>query len=605
MNAAEDRASPAPRASGHQAPVAAPAPRWDISRHWAWLLVLCAAALPWISLTDHPAWPPEEGRYGQVAAHMVESGSWLVPVFDGHAHLTKPPLSYWAIAAATELFGRGAAAVRVPSALATSALIVMLFAFGARTRSRTAGAAAALLFGVMPITMIAGRLGAPDAMMALAWTGSICAGLCAIEPGAPRARRIGWSLLFWLAAGLAMFLKAPIGLAPVFIVYAGLAVAGRWRDMLRLGPWWGLPLALAPLGLWGMAVAQVHPELLQILWNESVGRATGGLGKRSPWWTYIPVFLGGLWPATAMMTLPFFNLSLREAWRRARAEPTWLLAILGPLLVFSLSKGKLPHYLLPVAPPLALLCGAMLAGWINGRFAPDGSMETGETEEASSARNAPAARAAWRAPDVRYTYFITAALGCGALAAATAMAPESMAIPGWWGWVLLPAALGGAVLVSSWPLIVQRRRALLLAWATLIASWIGMLQIENAVFRGMGAPKLAPQVEQARGNGGRLLAVVDGDTTRPYYFGDGVAEFGERPSDAIAAAEAVHPGDIVLLDPRVETEFFRGTAMRGLVLAPLSPRIVRLLWWRDASLWRVESPEKSPPSPASDPPLAP
>ncbi|MFO0962535.1 MAG: glycosyltransferase family 39 protein [Phycisphaerales bacterium] len=542
----------------------APSAGWDLPSRVAWLLVCCAALLPWFSLTDHPAWPPEEGRYGQVAATMVETGDWLVPVFRGEAHLTKPPLSYWAIAAATELFGRGAAAVRVPSALATSGVVLLCFLLGSRLRSRAAGVAAALLFAVMPLTMVAGRLGAPDAMMTFAWFGSLVGALLALDPRTGARARLGWCALFWGGAGAALLLKAPLGLAPICIVFAGIAVSGRWSAMRALLPLPGIALALGPFALWAWMVARAHPQLPEVLWEESVGRATGDLGKHAPWWTYIPVFLGGLWPATAMLTLPVFNLGWRESWERLRADPILPLAILGPLVVFSLSAGKLPHYLLPVAPPLAVLCGMMLAGWMES------------------------APRLVRPPDVRFTLLVTAAMGAVALTLGVLLAPASLAIPAWWGAVMLPAVVGAAFLVWQWPVVASRRRGLLVAWLGIVGSWMLALEVEDQVFDSMGAPTLAPLVERAQAAGGRLLAVVDTDTTRPYYFGEAVVEFGDRDSAAAEAAEAARAGDIALVDRRLLPGFERAAAERGLAIRPGDPATVRLLWWRDAGVWTLQ-----------------
>jgi len=60
-------------------------------------------------------WEPDEGRYTAGGLNMVDSGDWLVPTLDGeHAHLTKPPMTYWAIASSVALLGRNEWAVRLP-----------------------------------------------------------------------------------------------------------------------------------------------------------------------------------------------------------------------------------------------------------------------------------------------------------------------------------------------------------------------------------------------------------------------------------------------------------------------------------------------------------
>ena len=64
-------------------------------------------------------WDPDEGRYTNVALHMLDSGNWLEPHRSEEVgHWTKPPLTYWAIAASVEVFGRNPWAARLPGSLA-------------------------------------------------------------------------------------------------------------------------------------------------------------------------------------------------------------------------------------------------------------------------------------------------------------------------------------------------------------------------------------------------------------------------------------------------------------------------------------------------------
>ncbi len=81
----------------------------------AYLVLLVAGVLVWFSPFDHPLYPHDEGRYAAVAAHMVDSGDWLVPVFRGEAHLTKPPLTYWLEGLAVLGFGRTEVSARLPA----------------------------------------------------------------------------------------------------------------------------------------------------------------------------------------------------------------------------------------------------------------------------------------------------------------------------------------------------------------------------------------------------------------------------------------------------------------------------------------------------------
>lgn len=76
-------------------------------------------------------WEPDEGRYTAVALEMLRLGDFVHPMLHReHAHYTKPPLTYWAIAASVRLFGRNEWAVRLPYALAFTATVLLLFGLG-------------------------------------------------------------------------------------------------------------------------------------------------------------------------------------------------------------------------------------------------------------------------------------------------------------------------------------------------------------------------------------------------------------------------------------------------------------------------------------------
>src|SRR5512139_2973096 len=78
-------------------------------------------------------WEPDEGRYSSAGINMHESGDWLIPTVDGeHPHLTKPPMTYWALASSFALFGHNEWAARLPSALAFIGTGLFVFGLGRR-----------------------------------------------------------------------------------------------------------------------------------------------------------------------------------------------------------------------------------------------------------------------------------------------------------------------------------------------------------------------------------------------------------------------------------------------------------------------------------------
>ena len=86
-------------------------------RRPAWLLVALIATLALALLGSRGIWDPDEGRYTNVALNMLDSGDWIDLKRNEHTgHWTKPPLTYWAIAASVSAFGRDPMAARLPMA---------------------------------------------------------------------------------------------------------------------------------------------------------------------------------------------------------------------------------------------------------------------------------------------------------------------------------------------------------------------------------------------------------------------------------------------------------------------------------------------------------
>ena len=133
---------------------------WERRRWVPAVVIAIALAVVWWSPFDHPLYPHDEGRYAAVAAHMVDSGDWIVPVFRGEVHLTKPPLTYWLEALSVTAFGRTEAAARMPAMLATTSLLLLVFAFMRAQRGTLTAVVAVGMYAVMPLALVVGRIGA-------------------------------------------------------------------------------------------------------------------------------------------------------------------------------------------------------------------------------------------------------------------------------------------------------------------------------------------------------------------------------------------------------------------------------------------------------------
>ena len=329
-----------------------------------WIAAL-ALVLALALLGQRGIWDPDEGRYTNVALHMLDSGNWIEPHrSDEVAHWTKPPLAYWAIASSVAVFGHNAWAARLPAAV--SYLLCVLLAWGiARRLAPGSQDQAALAYATMLFPIGAAQLITTDYVLAaceaLAMWGFVEARF------GDRGHPTRWLALMWAGFGLAFIAKGPPGLLPLLAIVA-FDLATRASSRARLLQWQGLLAFLLVALPWYMAVVVRNPGLLQyFLGNEVVGRVTTNeFSRHGEWYGWLQVYA----PTLLVGTLPWTPALLRwtrglpanvRRWRtrEGRAgDPAGLLLalwLLLPLLVFCLSRSRLPLYILPLFVPVAVL----------------------------------------------------------------------------------------------------------------------------------------------------------------------------------------------------------------------------------------------------------
>lgn len=330
------------------------------------IFLLVCVSLIWFGLGSRPLNGRSEGRYAVVSMNMANGSGLLVPIFRDNPHLTKPPLTYWLEAACIRIFGENEWAVRLPCATAGSLTVLLLFWFATKTGTLTRGVLATGVLAVMPMHLILSRLTLTDALLGLFWFASLAFAYLAITD--PVGRR--WPALLWVAVALGLLTKGPLAWVPVAIVLLWLAAGSQFGKARALRIPTGFVLSAIPLMIWVLLIWRFHPKALEIWNKEMVDRATGHGDHNEPFWFFIPIFLAGLFPATAMMNLPWLNYpyqAARDAIRRAEPACLWAYAVVLPFLMFSAIRGKLPSYLLPLCPPMALLTADMLERWLDGR----------------------------------------------------------------------------------------------------------------------------------------------------------------------------------------------------------------------------------------------
>jgi 4-amino-4-deoxy-L-arabinose transferase-like glycosyltransferase len=385
----------------------------------AMIAVLWLAVLPL-----RPLFNPDEGRYAEIPREMLATHDWVVPHLNGLAYLEKPPLQYWATAAALRVFGNNEFGARLYTALCALATLAVVWLTANRLWGRAEAWRAGAVQGGMLLFVVLGQLLTLDMSLTFFMTLSLAAFLRAQRapwPGHAAARP--WMLLAWAAAALGVLTKGPVAAALPAAVLVSYTLAARdaspWR---RLHAGWGLPLFLALTVPWYWLVARRLPGFLEFFFvHEHVSRyLTPSADREEAWWYFAAVFtLGSLpWTLSALRIVA-------TGWRRRTPRGVfdaglflwiWIVFIIG---FFSLSDSKLIPYILPVMPALALCVGALP----DGAFGRDVRTACVLTLAAAAALAAAALFGPhWLAPTERNQYFLMLAQPLGWIAALAAVA---------------------------------------------------------------------------------------------------------------------------------------------------------------------------------------
>ncbi|MFN2387110.1 MAG: phospholipid carrier-dependent glycosyltransferase [Thermoanaerobaculia bacterium] len=353
------------------------AARPGASRAIPWLLLLLAG-LVFFELPGSHLLEPDEARYAEIPREMLETGDWVTPRVNRQPYFEKPPLLYWANAAAFRVFGQNPYAARLTSRLSTLAVAVMLL-FALRRRGDAddplEGALAAAIYLSSLLPFLLSRQNLIDPLLTAATTAS----LLSLREFA-RRREDGKSGQGWLAAAavagaagtLAKGLVAVVIPGLVFVVWALLIRRPRLIREAIVSPAALLYVALAIP--WFVAMERANPAFLDFFFvREHFGRFTGGAKRSETVVYFIPVLLIGFLPWTlfAGRIVRLFRPFSLERMRGRPDAAFFLVWAVSVFLFFSLSRSKLIPYVLPAFPALAALAarGILVSpGAPGGRF---------------------------------------------------------------------------------------------------------------------------------------------------------------------------------------------------------------------------------------------
>jgi 4-amino-4-deoxy-L-arabinose transferase-like glycosyltransferase len=278
---------------------------------------------------------PDEPRYASIGREMARSHDFITPRLDGQAWFEKPPLLYWTTALARLVRLPDEWAARLPMALVSLAFLVFFFNILAREFSPRIGIGATTILATSAGWLVYSFVAVPDLVMSATFAAAML--IAAFDTRRDRGYIAGALL------GLSILAKGFVPLvlfAPMFLVARGKRLTMLAGCITVAAPWYVLcTLRNGPV-FWR-----------DFFWKHQVQRfLSPELQHVQPFWFYLPVILAGLFPWTPLAGL----LVRRKTYDDVRVRFLIALAVFA-LVFFSASKNKLPGYLLPIFPALAIV----------------------------------------------------------------------------------------------------------------------------------------------------------------------------------------------------------------------------------------------------------
>ena len=332
------------------------------TRHWLPILAFLVSAWAVFGhLGDFPLLAPDEGRNAEVAREMKEAGAWLVPTYDGATYLDKPAFFFKAVAISLALFGESEATARLPSALFGFGLVVALFAFCRRAYDTRTAALAMVVVAATPLYIAFSRIVIFDMTLAFFVSGSILAAYLAEEY--EDRRRKYWYWLAALSGGVATLVKGPVGfLIPLLVMVAFHGSLKRGDAIKRLFAPAHWLIFLAVVLPWFVGLSLACPDFPYYgIMKESIARFTTPVFRRTQ-----PFYFYGLIVASCCFAWSLLlPESIAAAWKGrgkiSRPDRLFIVWALVVVVFFSLSKSKLPGYILTAAVALGVLTARVFA----------------------------------------------------------------------------------------------------------------------------------------------------------------------------------------------------------------------------------------------------
>jgi 4-amino-4-deoxy-L-arabinose transferase-like glycosyltransferase len=346
------------------------------SKPFVWGLFLVFCIVWFYALGARTLVPTDEGRYAEMAREMLATGDWITLRLNGIKYFEKPPLQTWMNALTFAAFGLGDWQARLWTGLSGLFGILITGYAGSKIFNPRVGFNAAVVLASSFMWAALSHVNTLDMGLAGMMALTLCALLLGQRDGAGERERRNWMLACWAGMALAVLSKGLIGIVlpgAVLVLYT--LFSRDWAIWKRLHFIGGLLLFFAISAPWFILISLKNPEFPYFFFvHEHFQRFTSKVHHRfGPWYYFIPLLIIGIVPWLGLLPQSLWN-ARREPAHGFQPRKMLLIWAVFIFVFFSISDSKLPSYILPIFPALALLIACQLERPAHKGLAVSGSL---------------------------------------------------------------------------------------------------------------------------------------------------------------------------------------------------------------------------------------
>lgn len=323
------------------------------------ILIALASLLYFFKLGSFSLYDAAETTYGEFVKNMINLGDWLTLHYNGAVIFDKPPLYYWLAALISQMIGFNEWAMRLPAAVSGLLTVIVTYCLGKKFYNERTGLLAGLIVMTAFQFLVQSRIAELDVVLTLFMTLGIYLFYLGYTSGERK-----YYLFAYIPLALGMLIKGLLAIAlPGFAIFLFLLFKKELGKLKELRLITGTIIIIL-IGLpWYIVEYLIHGQVfldfaLGFLFLSRFGGVVAG--HTGPWYYYFLALLLGFFPWSQFLPvalwqsgrkLTTYNLRLRTA------DPELLMFcfIVPAFIVFSIAKTKIPNYVLPLYPFLAIM----------------------------------------------------------------------------------------------------------------------------------------------------------------------------------------------------------------------------------------------------------